>query len=157
MGEFDHVRSALDALGALDWMQISIKPAKPFALGGVARPGGIGVTVLGLPGNPVSSMVAFELLARPAIALMGGAERLPMRNLEVGRAAEPFARRPDGKIHFVRVVAEPASDGIPLLRSAGGQGSHQLSAMAAADALAVLPDGAGAEMGDLVTMLRLRG
>ena len=58
-------------------------------------------------------------------------------------AAEPFARRPDGKVHFVRVVAERDRDGVLHVRSAGGQGSHHLTAMARADALLPLVDGEG--------------
>ena len=72
-----------------------------------------------------------------------------------GRMAEPLRRRADGKTHFARVRVDYA-DGRYRVRSAGGQGSHQLSAMAAADALAVLPDGDGLDTGDDVSLLILR-
>ena len=72
-------------------------------------------------------------------------------------AAEPLTRRPDGKIQFVRVqVTATGGDGGGLaVRSSGGQGSHQLGAMARADGLVVLPDGEGAAAGDPVDLLLL--
>jgi molybdopterin molybdotransferase len=70
-------------------------------------------------------------------------------------ADEPFLRRPDGKTHFNRVVATLEADGRYHVRSAGGQGSHQLLAMATASALAVLPDGDGVRAGGNVDVLVL--
>ncbi|MEZ5166935.1 MAG: molybdopterin-binding protein [Acidimicrobiales bacterium] len=67
MGAFDFVKVVLDRIGEMRWMQIAIKPAKPFAFGRVGA-----TPVFGLPGNPVSSMVSFELLARPALRAMAG-------------------------------------------------------------------------------------
>jgi molybdopterin molybdotransferase len=69
--------------------------------------------------------------------------------------AEPIRRRPDGKLHLVRVVAALAEDGRWRVRSAGGQGSHQLAAAAAANALALVPDGEGVEAGRSVKILLL--
>ena len=110
--------------------------------------------MFGLPGNPVSSMVSFELFARPALRAMAGHEELSRpRVLATLEGALP--RHQDGKTHFNRVTATVV-DGRYRVRSAGGQGSHQLSAMAAADALAVLPDGPGAQDGDQVEVLLLR-
>ncbi len=100
--------------------------------------------VFGLPGNPVSSMVSFELFARPALRRMAGLGDATLDRPRVRgggrRGPAPPARRqgplrPGGR--------RAASDGRCRVRSAGGQGSHQLAAMAAADALAVLPDGDG--------------
>jgi molybdopterin molybdotransferase len=148
MGDLDYVKVVLDRIGDLRWMQIAIKPAKPFAFGTVGQ-----VPVFGLPGNPVSSMVAFELLARPALRRMAG--RTDLDRLVVPAVAlNGLRRRPDGKIHFVRVVASQDADGAWSVQSAGGQGAHQLAAMAAANALAIVPDGDGAEPGETVrTML----
>jgi len=148
--------------GGMRWMQVAIKPAKPLAFGVVGAVSGApgapvasGVPVLGLPGNPVSSMVSFELFARPGMRRRAGHpdDRL-LRPRLVGVADEPLARRADGKVHFVRVVARLVG-GQLRVRSAGGQGSHQLSAMARANALAVLPDGAGVEAGAAVELLVL--
>ena len=129
------------------------KPAKPFAFGLV----GEGTPVLGLPGNPVSSMVSFELLARPALRRMAGHPEGRWHRAPVAAtAAEALPRRPDGKVHFVRVVGERTSDGALLVRSAGGQGSHQLTAMARAHGLALLPDGDGVAAGRAVSVLLQR-
>jgi molybdopterin molybdotransferase len=157
MGDIDLVKVVLDRMGEMRWMQVAIRPAKPLAFGLVARPSGEPVPVFGLPGNPVSSMVSFALFARPGLRRLAGhpAERLHLPRLPAV-AAEPLARRPDGKVHFVRVVARADPGGGPLrVRSAGGQGSHQLGAMARADALAVLPDGDGVAAGDTVAVVLL--
>jgi molybdopterin molybdotransferase len=151
MGDVDLVKVVLDRLGDMRWFQVAVKPAKPFAFGVVD-----GIPVFGLPGNPVSSMVSFELFARPALRRMAGfgeddLDRPRVRAL----AAEDLRRKPDGKVHLVRVVTTWGDDGRCRVRSAGGQGSHQLSAMARADGLAVLPDGDGVGTGDEVDVLLL--
>ncbi len=153
MGDFDLVKVVLDRLGAMRWMQVAIKPAKPFAFGMVGA-----TPVFGLPGNPVSSMVSFELLARPALRKMMGYPASDWsRPTVVGVADEELGRRPDGKTHFVRVAATVGDDGRHHVCSAGGQGSHHLSAMAAANALAVLADGDGVGAGAPVPVLLLDG
>jgi len=148
MGDFDYVKVVLDRLGDMRWMQVAIKPAKPLAFGLVD-----GVPVFGLPGNPVSSMVSFELFARPALRAMSGHTELDRRRV---RAVVDggLDRHPDGKVHFARVRVAIV-DGRFRVTSAGGQGSHQLTAMAAADGLAVLPDGEGIADGGEVDVLLL--
>jgi molybdenum cofactor synthesis domain-containing protein len=149
MGDIDLVKVVLDRIGDMRWMQIAIRPAKPFAFGLVG-----GTPVFGLPGNPVSSMVSFELLARPALRRMAG-HRQPHRPEVPATTAEPFRRKPDGKVHYVRVSAERDGDGVLHVRSAGGQGSHHLTAMARAHALLPLPDGDGVDVGAPVRILLL--
>jgi molybdenum cofactor synthesis domain-containing protein len=152
MGDFDYVKVVLDRLGDMRWMQVAIKPAKPLAFGVVDD-----VPVFGLPGNPVSSMVSFELFARPALRQMAGHGARDLDRPTVPAIADAdLRRRPDGKIHFQRVRATWSGDGRCHVRSAGGQGSHQLTAMADADALAILPDGDGVAAGDEVDALLLR-
>ena len=148
MGDYDCVKVVLDEMGDMSWMQVAIKPAKPFAFGVVD-----GTPVFGLPGNTVSSMVSFELLARPALRRMMGHTQLHRPRVRA-TAAAPLRRRPDGKIHFARVVWAYGDKGYEV-QSAGGQGSHQLSSLAAANGLAVLPDGQGAAVGDAVDLIRL--
>jgi molybdopterin molybdotransferase len=151
MGDVDLVKVVLDRLGDLRWVQVAVRPAKPFAFGRLA-----GVPVFGLPGNPVSSMVSFELFARPALRQRAGHGPDDLDRPRVPAVAEEdLRRRPDGKVHLVRVVARLGEDGRYRVRSAGGQGSHQLSAMAAANALAVLPDGEGVVAGGVVQALLL--
>ncbi|MBA3303160.1 MAG: hypothetical protein H0U26_04730 [Acidimicrobiia bacterium] len=146
------MKVVLDRLGDMSWMQVAVRPAKPLAFGVVG-----GTPVFGLPGNPVSSMVSFELFARPGLRRMAGHDDSDLDRLRVRAVAgEDLPRRPDGKVHLVRVTTSIRDDGRFVVRSAGGQGSHQLSAMAAADALAVLPDGPGVEAGGEVEVLLLR-
>ncbi|MCU1459707.1 MAG: molybdenum cofactor synthesis domain [Actinomycetia bacterium] len=150
VGDYDAVKVVLNRLapGSMHWWQVAIKPAKPLAFG-VVR----GVPVFGLPGNPVSSLVSFELFARPALLRMTGHPdvlRSPVRM----RAGAALSRRTDGKIHFVRVRVERTPDG-PVAVSSGSQFSNALASMAAADGLAVLPDGPGCEPGDVVKVLVL--
>lgn len=148
MGDFDYVKAVLDRVGDMRWMQVAIKPAKPLAFGTVGD-----VPVFGLPGNPVSSMVSFELFARPGLRSMMGHPD-PVRPTVEATAAEALPRRADGKTHFMRVLATPADGGVEV-RSAGGQGSHMLWAMAKANALAVVPDGDGVRAGGSVEVLLL--
>jgi molybdopterin molybdotransferase len=149
MGDVDLVREVLDLLGDMRWMQVAIKPAKPFAFGLVD-----GVPVFGLPGNPVSSVVSFELFARPAIRrLCGHPDGRLDRPCLSAVATDGLHRHSDGKIHFVRVVAQVGNDGRIEVRSAGGQGSHQLSGLINANALAVVADGDGIEAGGSVDVL----
>jgi molybdopterin biosynthesis enzyme len=111
-----------------------------------------GKPVFGLPGNPVSSAVSFELFARPGLRKLAGHAEL-VRPAVRAVAGEPLPRSPDGKTHFVRVAAT-VEDGRYVVRSAGGQGSHQLAGLAAANALAVLPDGDGVDaQGDVEVLL----
>lgn len=141
MGDYDYVKAVLGRIADMRWMQVAIKPAKPFAFGLIGD-----TPVFGLPGNPVSSMVSYELFARPGLRSMMGHAVLH-RPRVVGVAGQDWRRGPDGKTHFVRVRID-TSDGDHAVVSAGGQGSHQLTAMAGADALAIVPDGDGFALGD---------
>ena len=153
VGDFDYVKVVLDQIGRMDWWQVAIRPAKPFAFG-VAGPRD--TPVFGLPGNPVSSMVSFELFVRPGLRRMMGhpPERL-LRPVLAAVADEAFPRRPDGKLHLDRVVATHGHDGRLHVRRSGGQGSHQLRAMALANALALVPDGDGVAAGGAVDVMVL--
>lgn len=153
MGDYDVVKAVLSRIADMRWMQIAIKPAKPFAFGVLAAPDGRLVPVFGLPGNPVSSLVSFELFARPALLAMMG-HRSIHRPRIAAVADDGLRRRPDGKTHFARVVAEVRSDGRLHVRTVGAQGSHQLAATSLANALAVIPDGEGVAVGcDVDVML----
>ncbi|MCU0268405.1 MAG: molybdopterin molybdotransferase MoeA [Acidimicrobiales bacterium] len=155
MGDFDYVKVVLDRLGAMHWLQVAIKPAKPLAFGTV--PSGVDgrrVPVFGLPGNPVSSAVSYELFARPGLRRLAGHTRLDRLRLH-GVADEALSRRRDGKVHFVRVIWSQAEDGTVHVRSAGSQGSHQLTALARANGLAELPDGDGVPAGGAVVVRTL--
>jgi molybdenum cofactor synthesis domain-containing protein len=151
MGDYDVVKAVLGRVAAMTWLQIAIKPAKPFAFGTID-----GTPVFGLPGNPVSSLISFELLARPALRRMMGHRRLARPSL-VAVSEAGISRRPDGKVHLVRVNTTFDDDGRFHVSPVGAQGSHQLAATALADAIAIVPDGDGIPPGGDVAVLMLVG
>jgi molybdenum cofactor synthesis domain-containing protein len=155
MGDYDVVKAVLGRIADMRWMKVAIKPAKPFAFGLLDDGAGGRVPVFGLPGNPVSSLVSFELFARPALRRMMGHHRLARPSVVAVADAE-LARRPDGKLHLMRVVARfDDDDGRVHVVPVGAQGSHQLAATATANALAVVDDGDGVEAGAEVAVLLL--
>ncbi len=149
MGDYDVVKAVLGRIADMTWMQVAIKPAKPFAFGKLG-----GVPIFGLPGNPVSSLVSFELFARPALRRMMGHAHVARPSV-VGITDVDLRRQSDGKVHFLRVNGEFGDDGRYHVRPVGAQGSHQLAATALADALVVLPDGDGVAAGTDVAVLIL--
>ena len=146
MGDYDVVKIVLSRIANMEWMQIAMKPAKPFAFG-VLTDNDRSVPVFGLPGNPVSSMVSFELLARPALRMMcghgAGAHRQKVRVV----VDEAISRKRDSKVHFDRVFAQWGPDGRVHVSRSGAQGSHQLAASSMANALLEIPDGDGISAG----------
>ncbi len=133
MGRTDHVRAAIERLGALDFWRIRVQPGKPLAFGAIGdRP------AVGLPGNPVSALVTFEVFVRPLIRAMLGLPGDGRLHLAV-RLDEPIAK--DAKRRaYVRVVVHRSAAGFDA-RSAGGQGSAQLRGLGNANALLVIPEG----------------
>ena len=155
MGDFDVVKAVLSRIADMHWMQVAIKPAKPFAFGTLAGGGGRRVPVFGLPGNPVSSIVSFEMFARPALRRMMGHERDLLRPMVRAVLDAPMRRKADGKVHLVRVHGGFGPDGRLHVRDTGPQGSHQLASTAVATGLAVVPDGTGLSSGDDVDVYLL--
>lgn len=152
MGDYDVVKAVLGRIASMQWFQIAMKPAKPFAFGTLTNDVGVAIPVFGLPGNPVSSLMSFELLARPALKSMMG-YRNPYRARVPAIVDEDVVRKPDGKTHFDRVHAYwGATDGRVHVRRTGPQGSHQLAATAIANAIMAVPDGSGVSAGDEVTV-----
>lgn len=134
VGESDHTRAALVELGAaLDFWKVRMRPGAPLGFGHVR-----GIPWLGLPGNPVSAMVTFELFARPAIRRMLGHTRLHRRPVRV-MLEEPVsigARL----THFLRAIVTVREDGALTARLTGPQGSGILTSMSLANALLVVPE-----------------
>ena len=149
VGPHDLVRRILSELGVEeDFWGVAVRPGKPLAFG--AR----GATlVFGLPGNPVSSLVAVELFVRPALlALQGAAE--PGPRYESGRLAAPL-RRNAARAELVRARASQDGDGT-VLEPLSGQESHMIVRAAAADALVLVPAGEGeVAAGEQARYLRL--
>jgi molybdopterin molybdotransferase len=132
VGEHDFVRDALAALGAtMDFWRVRMRPGSPLGFAHVR-----GVPWIGLPGNPVSTMVCFELYARPAIRKMQGHGEL-FRRAVPARLEEPV--RTNGRLtHFLRAVVRDSGAGFTA-RLTGPQGSGILTSMARANALLVVP------------------
>jgi molybdenum cofactor synthesis domain-containing protein len=156
VGDFDYVSDALERIAAddpsgdsrVDWYQVAIKPAKPLCFAMVQ-----GTPVFGLPGNPVSSFVSFELFARPALRQMMG-HRQTARPQVRATAADAMPRKIDGKLHLDRVVVDVV-DGRYVAAAVRSQESNALAASAAANALALVPDGEGVAAGDDITVMLL--
>jgi molybdopterin molybdotransferase len=155
MGDFDVVKAVLSKIATMQWMQMAIKPAKPFAFGQLKSSDGRTIPIFGLPGNPVSSLISYELLARPALRKMMGHTENLMRPAIRAVLDSPLKRKQDGKIHFMRVFGEFAKDGRLHVRDSGPQGSHQLASTAMANGLAYVPDGNGLQAGEDVSVYLL--
>jgi len=153
VGDRDVMRLVLEKLGgaAARWMQVAVKPAKPFGFG---RHPDTSSVLFGLPGNPVSALVSYELFVRPALRRMAGHSVIDRPRL-LAVAAERLARRPDGKLHLLRVTTRTDEHGSLRVRPSGRQDSHMLLAMARANALAFVPDGEGIPSGGDVEVMLL--
>lgn len=145
MGDYDFVKQILGETGSVEFWQVAMQPAKPFAFGHVD-----GVPLFGLPGNPVSTFVAFEQFVRPGILSMMGARAL-LRPRILGTMGEDVTTNPAKEV-FLRVLLADDDGRFVAVRS-GGQGSNVLSALADADALAAVPVGTGSvAAGDTVVL-----
>jgi molybdopterin molybdotransferase len=136
VGEHDHVRPAFSELGVEEvFWGLALRPGKPTWFGAAQD----GTLAFGLPGNPVSAIVTFILLVRPALLALAGAR--PERYRASAVLDESYEKRP-GRAHFVRVRLDAADDGWHA-RPTGDQGSHVLTSMLGADAFAIIPAAAG--------------
>jgi molybdenum cofactor synthesis domain-containing protein len=142
VGDADNVRVALEHLGAARWMQVALKPAKPLAFAVVRD-----VPVFGLPGNPASAIVSFELFVRPALLRLAG--RNDTNRLEVlATAVEGLPRARDGKTHFLWVAARQDDYGSWTVQLVGNQRTRQHAA--SANAFVLLAEGEGITPGSSV-------
>jgi molybdopterin molybdotransferase len=137
VGPHDHVKPALTALGVEEvFWSVALQPGKPTWFGTLPN-GGL---VFGLPGNPVSSVVTFSLFAVPALAGLQGAERPQPPRTDALLGSE--VRRNPQREQAIRVRLEESSSGV-LAFPNGPQGSHILTSLLGADALAMIPAGDG--------------
>ena len=144
VGELDFVKQAFVELGGeQEFWKVAVKPGKPFVFGRWR-----GKFLFGLPGNPVSALVTFLLLVRPALLRWQGASdvRLPAHP---GVLAEPLVNRGDRR-HFMRVCVDAAGS----VRSAGPQASHRLGSLAESNALVDVPPATTLPAGATVPVLR---
>jgi molybdopterin molybdotransferase len=136
VGDHDHVRPALERLGVrLVFWGVEMKPGYPVTFGRAEQ--GRRAFVFGLPGNPVSAMVTFELFVRPLLLRLAGRSDLA-RPEAAALAGERFSKKP-GREHYVRVRLEPRADGALVARATGTQSSGALRSMTLADGLLVFP------------------
>ena len=140
-GDYDVVKDVLAQRGEIALWSVRMRPAKPLAFGTLSAADGRKVPHLGLPGNPVSAMVAFEQFGRPAIHKMMG---LPVRNRPTVRAVldDPIYNH-DGRRVYARVTVYLDNGGNYRARSTGSQSSGVLTSMSAANGLAICPDDVG--------------
>lgn len=132
VGDRDYVKEIVAERGAIDFWKAAIRPGKPFAFGSVDKS-----LFFGLPGNPTSAMVTFELFVRPALAKLAGRQDTRPRTAHA-TLAETVTHTP-GRRSFMRAFVEDAGDG-PVVALAGAQGSGMLSALAKANCLLVIPE-----------------
>ena len=150
-GEEDHVRTAVENLGALHTWNLLIKPGRPIALGHIAQ-AGRQVPFIGLPGNPVAVMVTFLKVARPIVRLLCGARELD-QNLYQIPAGFTFIKKP-GRREWLRCHLEKDGDGHVSAIKYPNDGSGILTSMVASDGLVELAeDSAGVTPGQLVDFL----
>jgi len=150
VGDFDVVKQVLAAEGEMTFWRVRMKPGKPLAFGRIG-----GVPLLGLPGNPVSAMVSFELFARAAILKMLG--QLDPERPSIEATLVDGMKRKDGRRHFVRVKVVEKNGGYEATMT-GEQGSGILSSMVEANGLAIIPeDWASAPPGSRVRVMLLDG
>jgi molybdopterin molybdotransferase len=135
VGAYDVVKDVLSRLGTVSFDKIAMQPGMPQGFGTI---GPDRTPVFGLPGNPVSALVSFEMFVRPAIRTMLGA--FPIERPRVQAITDVALDSPPGKRSFLRVSLE-VRDNAYRVRPVSGPGSHLLAGMARANALAVVPEG----------------
>ncbi len=133
VGDYDIVKDVLDREGTMHFWQVRMKPGKPLAFG-VVR----GVPLLGLPGNPVSSLVSMEQFGRPAILKMLGRPHLA-RPVVTVRALEAIPNK-SGREHYIRAMVTRNGDGEYEARSTGEQGSGILTSLTQANAMLIVEE-----------------
>jgi molybdopterin molybdotransferase len=135
VGAYDVVKEVLSRLGTVAFEKVAMQPGMPQGFGTL---GAERIPIITLPGNPVSAMVSFEVFVRPALRRMLGAQHLlrPQVTAELTEAVTS----PPGRRSFLRGIVERTADGRVVARSAGGQGSHQMAALAACNALLVVSE-----------------
>ena len=147
VGAADLVKVVMDELGEIDFWRINMRPGKPLAYGTIQ-----GVPFFGLPGNPVSTMVTFEVIVRPALAKIAG-RAFKRRQVKATLASE---MRSDGRRTYARVTLRREGDRL-VARSTGIQSSGALMSMVLADGLAVIPEEVSRiPAGDEIEVLPLR-
>ena len=136
-GDYDIVKNILSQRGNIEFWSVNMKPAKPIAFGWINKSKNEKLPLLGLPGNPVSAMVAFEQFVRPSILKLKGYTKLDKPS--VNAILKNTITNEDGRRMYIRVLVK--KEGVDYYAEAtGNQGSHVLTSMAKANGLAVCPE-----------------
>lgn len=135
-GRYDLVKEVLADMGDITFTRVAMKPGMPQAFGFADRDPGSPVPCFGLPGNPVSAFVSWEVFVRPALRKLQG--RTDLNRPRVAAVLDEDVDTPEGKVTFARVVLEHAADGWRA-RTTGPQGSGLLHSVTAAHGLAEIP------------------
>ncbi len=146
VGDFDLVRDVLASLGQIDFWRVNVRPGKPLAFGRLGT-----VPLIGLPGNPVSAAVTFELFARPLLRRILGGTALYRPQIPVRLAAEVAQ---GDRRHYARARLRFTEDGT-LAELTGDQGSHRLASLVGSEALVIIPEGTGSLAAGSVAMALL--
>jgi len=133
VGEEDHIKPAVEALGSLHFWRLAVKPGRPVALGQVN-----GVPFIGLPGNPAAAMVTFLRFARPLILRLSGVEDVEPMIVRVSAAFDH--KKKAGRREWVRARIQAGADGIPTAHKFPREGAGVLSSMVGSDGLVELPE-----------------
>ncbi len=148
IGDYDLVKDVLAKQGEISFWKVRMKPGKPLAFGTIK-----GVPHLGLPGNPVSSMITFELFARPAMLKMMGKTNLTRPTVDV--IMESRIKNSDGRRIFARAIVRKDGDRL-YAKTTGPQSSGILTSMSQANALVIVPeDVAAVKEGDSLQAIML--
>lgn len=138
VGDYDFVKFVLSRLGTdIKFWKVAMKPGKPLVFGVIPAKGGNNIPIFGLPGNPVSSMISFEVFARPAILKMLGQNKDERK--EVNAVLEEDIQKKRGLRYFLRAQTR-WEDGLYFTRTTGVQGSGILKSMVLANSLIVLAE-----------------
>ncbi len=136
VGDFDFVKPVLEELGEMEFCKVAMRPGNPQTLGSIA-----GVPFFGLPGNPTSTYVGFEIFVRPAIRFMQGHSALD-RPRSTATLAHDVKKKQDRR-YYLRARLERAEDGPLSVSLSGSQSSALLTAAHKGNCLLVLPEGEG--------------
>lgn len=141
-GDHDSVRTVLARMGEINFWRVAMKPGKPQAFGFID-----GVPIFGLPGNPVSSLVVFELFVRPALLKMAGHTELFRRTYRAILEDDVFNR--DGRVNYMRAIIK-SQNGKFYAKTTGPQGSGILYSLVLANGFIIIPAGATISAGETV-------
>ena len=149
VGEEDHVRAAIEQLGAIELWKLAVKPGKPFAFGKIAS-AGKQCQFFGLPGNPVSAFVTFSLVVRPTLFALQGATAVPPLSFPVRSG---FSRDRGGpRQEYLRAVLEPSSEGV-VATPLKNQSSGVALSLSRSDGLLIVPPSVGIAQGEILQFI----